>query len=666
MSNLIAAWAVTYIFHSTILILAVLLASRWIRSAELRDLLWKVAVVGGIVTASFQLAVPSSIQLPLAGVPSALSSNSALSISQEPPAVSSTLPQTAMKSSTPSSVDLGSVTKAAVAQPGFQALIRRIMERLLTVLWILGAGFLLARLALGHFRLLGDLESRIPIIDGEDFHLLERLRTAAAVQAPVRLSASDKSHSPMAMLGSEIVIPRPVFARLTSTQRESILAHELAHVRRRDPEWLTFAQIVSAILFFQPLNRLAVNRFKETSEYICDDAAVRQTGNRRALAETLAELAATLSPAWWVRVAGMAEGGSPLIRRVSRVLSRNDVADEPPKVRLGVRLAVVFLPLVLIAATGPGVAASAPEADHSRAGARADSASAPALESMGGLPSSQGPEATLVARSAGATVAKSSAGEADSAAESDLEVRVTGRMSAPSSGGFQRFAEGQLTQSFEGPEGSTTVNMTARAAEVAMDGSWVRFFDDGGYINVRQESDRGPLREVSVTADRRGEPRYVYHVDGRKKEWCSDAERVLAASWLGKKAYEGWSPSSETSRGEAQTNRGVPDWSTHLEWSASTSNSTNENGVSRRLRMVAKGFHYNPETGEIYIEPDGILEVEETVDNRQREFTLTAGTVNWGGEWEGRGKDLPQQWLRRILESNSSLPSSVIETITRR
>ncbi|MBW3671221.1 MAG: M56 family metallopeptidase [Acidobacteria bacterium] len=662
MSDLLSAWTVTYLIHSTILILVAFVACRWIRSAQVRDLLWKVAMVGAIVTASFQIAVPSSVQVPLSGLSPSTSTPVPATL-HERSVRPTELPPVHTADSARSRLDLTSVTEAAANRPEVAAMVRRGIQWLLGFAWLIGAAFFLGRLIFGHATLLRDLENRVPLIDGDDFEALERLRAGSGARSSVRLSASDKAHSPMAMLGSEIVIPRPIFARLTPTQRESILAHELAHVRRRDPEWLTLGQIISAVLFFQPLNRLALGRFKETAEYICDDVAVHQTGDRKALAETLAELAATISPRWWVRVAGMGEGGSPLIRRVSRVL-RQGIPDEPARLRFGLKMAIVLVPLALIAAVGPGMA-SPPAADEASVNeARGDSVAGPADQPDGQVSSAGAVSTSPVAASSGPVVEES--------ADEPETFYVTGRKVETTKAEFQRFQDGSLTQSFEGPEGSTTVRMTAHAVEVAIDGSWVRFFESDGFLRVRQQADRGPSRDVDVTAGPGGEPRYVYRVDGTEKEWCSDAERVIVASWRGKKAYEGWSPSADTTRPRevessgSISSDGISNWSTHLKWTAHVENETDDDGVRRRLRLVAEGFHYNPDTGEIYLEPDGILEIDEVVGSRKRSFTLTAHTVNWGGDLEGRGSDLPKQWLRGILAGNSSLPASVIETITRR
>jgi len=58
LATLGVAWLLTYAVHSTVLIGSVWLAERagLLRSLRLRDLAWRTALVGGLVTATFQLA----------------------------------------------------------------------------------------------------------------------------------------------------------------------------------------------------------------------------------------------------------------------------------------------------------------------------------------------------------------------------------------------------------------------------------------------------------------------------------------------------------------------------------------------------------------------------------------------------------------------------------
>jgi len=61
----------------------------------------------------------------------------------------------------------------------------------------------------------------------------------------------------------------------TFTRRRAVLAHEAAHIRRRDPAILLVAHFAAALYWFHPLCWLAVARLRAESERACDDAALR-------------------------------------------------------------------------------------------------------------------------------------------------------------------------------------------------------------------------------------------------------------------------------------------------------------------------------------------------------------------------------------------------------
>ena len=330
MSAWLSAWSVTYVVHSTLMTAAVWIAARWIRSASVRDTLWKLALVGGIVTATIQMSIPVERFLPETA-PRRITVPMPLPAAQPAPALQSE-----------TRVELRDVQPSAPARK----------LPLLPTAWAALTALLIARIVVGRSRFLATIRERVEILSGADRALVDRLAERAGLERAVRLTESASVRSPLAMLGWEIVVPAGVLSGMTDEQRETILAHELAHLQRRDPLWLALAEGVKAILCFQPLNWLVQAKMKEMAEFLCDDAAVLQTGNRKALAETLAALAASVSapvPA----VAAMAEGGSHLIARVTRVLRASGRPDSP--LRLHVRLLLAVVIVVSTAAFAPGI-----------------------------------------------------------------------------------------------------------------------------------------------------------------------------------------------------------------------------------------------------------------------------------------------------------------------
>ena len=176
----------------------------------------------------------------------------------------------------------------------------------------------------------------------------------------VRLSRSDRLPAPIAfgILRPEICVPSRVLHGLNEAQQDCVLAHELAHLVRRDPAWLALLHLVERVLFVQPLNHVAVRRLREVAEYCCDAWAVERTGDRLTLARCLTEVAGWFGPSRPapVRVTAMAGSPSSLARRVGRLLDEAPV--RAAKSRPIVAAVGLFVVLAVVTATAPGIGVS--------------------------------------------------------------------------------------------------------------------------------------------------------------------------------------------------------------------------------------------------------------------------------------------------------------------
>ena len=232
--------------------------------------------------------------------------------------------------------------------------------RLLGVTALAGGLLALLPLALAHWRLARRLRGRAGLGDGPLPRFLRRLERAAGLARPARLTATPRLATPIArgLARGEICLPTRALRELAPAEQEGVVAHELAHLARRDPAWLLVARAVECLLFLQPLNRLARRRLVEIAEYRCDDWAASRTGRPLDLARCLTEVAGwSLPGAAPLPVPGIA-AGSALGRRVRRLLER------PADGRPGDATPRWLKPLgaaglVLVALVAPGAAPAA-------------------------------------------------------------------------------------------------------------------------------------------------------------------------------------------------------------------------------------------------------------------------------------------------------------------
>ncbi|HSF41411.1 MAG TPA: M56 family metallopeptidase, partial [Thermoanaerobaculia bacterium] len=352
LANHAIAWAITYLLHSTLLLSLAWLASRRLarRSVRAEEVVWRVALVGGLLTASLQLAAGFE---PLAG---RLSLPETAATSPSAPA----LPRERASSERPS---FGPVP-AAPSPVAFEAAAPGKAPLSLPVLalgaWALGALLLTARCAASVLRLRRRIENRPRVVGGNLFAQLSRLTAEAGFKQPVRLTSSSRLPVPVALglrrSEAEISVPPRALVGLSPEEQEGLLAHELAHVVRRDSLWLVFGQILASVLFFQPLNFVARRRLREISEILSDEWAVRQTGRPVSLARCLAEVAGWSVGPVRLPVPGMADRPSNLGHRIRRLLDDGRSPERSIRpVWLGAALVIL---LVAVAAAAPGVSAA--------------------------------------------------------------------------------------------------------------------------------------------------------------------------------------------------------------------------------------------------------------------------------------------------------------------
>lgn len=93
-----------------------------------------------------------------------------------------------------------------------------------------------------------------------------------------------------------VLLPAAVLARMPADLLEALLAHELAHVRRRDYLVNLLQGVVEVLLFYHPVVWWLSHRIRHERELVADDLAASALGDRRRMAVALAELDRIASP----------------------------------------------------------------------------------------------------------------------------------------------------------------------------------------------------------------------------------------------------------------------------------------------------------------------------------------------------------------------------------
>src|ERR1043166_7959080 len=198
------AWLLTYLIHSTVLLGLVWVVTRRGRvEPAVAELLWKVALLAGLVTgtiqARLQVAPPAAVTLPAAALPATPS------VGETGIAPRRTAEHTATTSTTSTA-------------PGLPSL-----PMLTVLLW--------ATIALGsslyyvarRLILIGRLADRRPVCDGPLAATLSALKRTTGFRGRVRLTMARTISSPVALGRSEICVPELALSELGAEQQRSML-----------------------------------------------------------------------------------------------------------------------------------------------------------------------------------------------------------------------------------------------------------------------------------------------------------------------------------------------------------------------------------------------------------------------------------------------------------
>ncbi len=327
--NTLFLGALTYLGHSTVFLSVALVVTSFtvLKNIVLKEMILRIALFAGLITAPLQMtgAFDPVVQ------PIAISEQTALA---ETPVFEPRI--TAKYQEMPVAKNDASMTvKPTVTEPTAWS------TAILTLfVWALFGFAFLVQLGYLAFSLKVQLTGRRPVTDGRALQLVENLATALDIEAP-RLSFKRNLASPFCLVSGEVIIPHWTLT-LPSHQLKALLAHEMAHLKRLDPAWLITGRLVQGVLFFQPLNFVAIRKLGELSEFSCDAWSKKICGSGLALAECLAEcVRRQLDQGPAVLGMAMATRRSPIIER-THVLLENVRDDTRPASRLA-QLAVVAM-----------------------------------------------------------------------------------------------------------------------------------------------------------------------------------------------------------------------------------------------------------------------------------------------------------------------------------
>lgn len=184
--------------------------------------------------------------------------------------------------------------------------------------WLLGVAFFSVRTAGGFLLIERERRKQSDAVSGRVLEICHTLQHRLGLERVITYCECAWLQAP-AVIGwfrPVVLLPVQALMGLSEEQLQSVIAHELAHIRRFDQFVNVFQVCVETLLFYHPAVWWLNKKIRAEREHCCDDVAVSVCGNAVEYARAL-----TLMEEWRRAPAlAMAANRGPLTERIVRVL----------------------------------------------------------------------------------------------------------------------------------------------------------------------------------------------------------------------------------------------------------------------------------------------------------------------------------------------------------
>ncbi|MBL7825735.1 MAG: M56 family metallopeptidase [Saprospiraceae bacterium] len=199
-----------------------------------------------------------------------------------------------------------------------------INHALVVMVWMIGFLFFMLRLSGGFWQVYRLRTRGVQLPESVWIERLERLRVTIGFNQRVQLLESALAHTPMAMgwIKPVILLPIGLVNQLSAAEVEAVLAHELAHIARRDWLFNLLQAFIESLFYYHPAVWWISTTIRRERENCCDDVALNATGNPIAFAKALVQVQERAIPVPALALGLSGNRRRPLLDRVRRILNQ--------------------------------------------------------------------------------------------------------------------------------------------------------------------------------------------------------------------------------------------------------------------------------------------------------------------------------------------------------
>jgi len=214
--------------------------------------------------------------------------------------------------------------------------------------WLIGFVFFLLRLGGGLWQVHRLRTRGVNALEAVWQEKMNALAGRIGVSKTVRLFESAWVHMPLTIgwLKPAILLPIGFVNQLSSAEVEAVLAHELAHIARRDWIFNLLQAFVESLFYYHPAVWWVSQVIRRERENACDDVALTATGNPLAFARALVQVQEMATPSPALALAMSGKRRRPLLDRVRRIL--NQAPQQQHQVMEKITATVILLALLAL------------------------------------------------------------------------------------------------------------------------------------------------------------------------------------------------------------------------------------------------------------------------------------------------------------------------------
>ncbi len=194
---------------------------------------------------------------------------------------------------------------------------------LISLSWLIGLSFFILRILFGILQI-QRLRNGRSNLSSFWMDKLEGLKQKVSYNKAILLGESVNISSPLTFgfLKPVLLFPVGMVNQLSVEQVEAIMAHELAHIIRKDYLINLLQTFIESVYYFNPSVWIISTIIRNQREHCCDDLAIELTGNNIHYIKALVAVEETNNNSNSILAMALSKNKKPLLNRVKRILNQ--------------------------------------------------------------------------------------------------------------------------------------------------------------------------------------------------------------------------------------------------------------------------------------------------------------------------------------------------------